>query len=321
MATTSIEAITSTAAAGLAIGRNGATNPVLQADCSVSSAATGIKVIGRAATAGADIVVQSSGTNEPLKIDAKGSGAIDIGTTSTGAIGLKRNTAVTGTLGVSSDVAVNTDKFTVAASSGNTLVAGTLAVTGNMAVNTDKFTVAAASGNTLVAGTLAVTGAATLSSTLAVTGNVAVNTDKFTVTASNGNTLVAGTLAVTGALTGSSSIKSAHATAGIGYATGAGGAVTQGTNRTTTVVCDKASGAITLVSAAGSATPFSFTVTCAAVAATDVVVVSQKSGTDKYILEVTAVGAGSFQITAYTTGGTTTEQPVFNFAVIKAVAA
>ena len=31
--------------------------------------------------------------------------------------------------------------------------------------------------------------------------------------------------------------------------------------------------------------------------------------------------AGSFQITAYTTGGTTTEQPVINFAVIKAVTA
>lgn len=34
-----------------------------------------------------------------------------------------------------------------------------------------------------------------------------------------------------------------------------------------------------------------------------------------------AVGAGSFRITFWTTGGTTTEQPVFNFAVIKAVAA
>jgi hypothetical protein len=38
--------------------------------------------------------------------------------------------SITGTLGVSSDFAVNTNKFTVAASSGNTVVAGTLAVTG-----------------------------------------------------------------------------------------------------------------------------------------------------------------------------------------------
>ena len=43
-------------------------------------------------------------------------------------------------------------------------------MTGDFAVNTSKFTVAASSGNTAVAGTLGVTGAATLSSTLAVTG-------------------------------------------------------------------------------------------------------------------------------------------------------
>jgi hypothetical protein len=50
------------------------------------------------------------------------------------------------------------------------------------------------------------------------------------------------------------------------------------------------------------------------------IVLSQKSGTDKYILLVTNVAAGSFQITFATTGGTTTEQPVFNFALIKGAA-
>jgi hypothetical protein len=35
---------------------------------------------------------------------------------------------------------------------------------------------------------------------------------------------------------------------------------------------------------------------------------------------VTAVGAGSFQITFFTTGGTTSDSPVINFAVIKAKA-
>lgn len=121
-------------------------------------------------------------------------------------------------------------------------------------------------------------------------------------------------IAATGAITSSSP------SAGIGYATGAGCAVTQGTNRTTTVVCTGTSGAITLISAAGSATPASFTVTNTSVAATDVVIVNQKSGTDLYEIHVTAVGAGSFRITSFTTGGTTTEQPVFNFAVIKGVA-
>jgi hypothetical protein len=82
---------------------------------------------------------------------------------------------------------------------------------------------------------------------------------------------------------------------------------------------DKTNGAITLVSAAGTATWQSFTVTNNKVAATDVVKVCQKSGTDLYMIHVTAVAAGSFRITFATTGGTTTEQPVFNFAVIKAV--
>jgi len=110
-------------------------------------------------------------------------------------------------------------------------------------------------------------------------------------------------------------------TAGVGYATGAGGAVTQGTSRTTGVTLNKTSGAITLFSAAGSTTAATFTVTNSTVAATDVIILNQKSGADLYDLMVTAVAAGSFNLTFRTTSGTTTEQPVFNFAVIKAVAA
>lgn len=107
----------------------------------------------------------------------------------------------------------------------------------------------------------------------------------------------------------------------LGYGTTSGGTVTQVTSRTTGVTLNKVCGAITLVSAAGSSTFQSFTVTNSTVAAEDVVIVSQKSGTDLYRLHVTNVAAGSFRITFATTGGTTTEQPVFNFAVIKAVTA
>jgi hypothetical protein len=110
-------------------------------------------------------------------------------------------------------------------------------------------------------------------------------------------------------------------TAGVGYATGAGGTVTQATSRTTGVTLNKTSGAITLFSAAGTTTAATFTVTNSTVAATDVIILNQKSGTDLYDLMVTAVAAGSFNLTFRTTGGTTTETPVFNFAVIKAVAA
>lgn len=116
-------------------------------------------------------------------------------------------------------------------------------------------------------------------------------------------------------------VLSSSATGGIGYATGAGGAVTQGTSRTTGVTLNNVCGAITLVSAAGSTTWASFTVTNSTVAATDNVIVNQKSGTDLYMIHVTNIAAGSFRITFATTGGTTTEQPVFNFSVIKAVAA
>jgi hypothetical protein len=113
----------------------------------------------------------------------------------------------------------------------------------------------------------------------------------------------------------------ANGTGGIGYSTGAGSAVTQATSRTTSVTISAVCGAITLVSAAGTTSWQTFTVTNSAVAATDTIVVNQKSGTDLNMIHVTNVAAGSFKISFATTGGTTTEQPVFNFAVIKAVAA
>ena len=76
-----------------------------------------------------------------------------------------------------------------------------------------------------------------------------------------------------------------------------------------------------VIGAATGTSLAAFTVTNSTVAATDVIILNQKSGTDLYDLMVTAVAAGSFNITFRTTGGTTTETPVFNFAVIKAVSA
>jgi hypothetical protein len=113
------------------------------------------------------------------------------------------------------------------------------------------------------------------------------------------------------------SILSSSPTGGVGYTAGAGGTVTQTTSRTTSVTINDVTGAITLVSAAGSATPFTMTVTNSSVAAADTVVVSQKSGTDAYQAVVSAVAAGSFKLTITDLTGTTTETPVFNFAVLK----
>jgi hypothetical protein len=109
-------------------------------------------------------------------------------------------------------------------------------------------------------------------------------------------------------------------TAGVGYATGAGGTVTQGTSRTTGVTINKRCGAITMFSAAGSATAATFTVTNSTISANDVIILNQASGTNLYDLLVTAVAAGSFNITFLTTGGTATDAPVINFAVIDGVA-
>jgi hypothetical protein len=110
-------------------------------------------------------------------------------------------------------------------------------------------------------------------------------------------------------------------TAGVGYATGAGGTVTQGANRTTGVTINKRCGAITMFSAAGSATAATFTVTNSTVGANDVIILNQASGTNLYVLAVTAVAAGSFNITFLTTGGVATDAPVINFAVIDGVVA
>jgi hypothetical protein len=108
---------------------------------------------------------------------------------------------------------------------------------------------------------------------------------------------------------------------GLGYGTGSGGTVTQATSRTTGVTLSKPTGAITMFSAIGSVAAATFTVTNTLVAATDTIILNQKSGTNLYILLVTAVAAGSFNITFYTTGGVATDAPVINFSLIKGVTA
>jgi hypothetical protein len=106
-----------------------------------------------------------------------------------------------------------------------------------------------------------------------------------------------------------------------GYLTGAGGVVTQSGGRTAGVTINKPTGAITLFSAAGSATPATFTVTNSVVAATDVVILSVKSGASNYYsFNVNAVGAGGFSIAFWAQSGTAVDAPVINFVVLKGAA-
>lgn len=130
----------------------------------------------------------------------------------------------------------------------------------------------------------------------------------------------------TGAVTTPRALVSTGATAGVGYATGAGGAVTQATNRTTGVTLSKVTGTITThtASLAAGATA-KFTVTNTAVAATDTVVLSVASATttDQTDVKVQAVASGSFDVVVANRHASTAETGaiVINFAVVKAVAA
>lgn len=102
--------IVSANAFALAVGLTGATNPALQVDASTASSATGIKIKSAAATAGVALSVVSSGTNENLTIDAKGSGTIVIGGSSTGGITLTR--AVSAPAGVTGALTGNASTAT-----------------------------------------------------------------------------------------------------------------------------------------------------------------------------------------------------------------
>jgi hypothetical protein len=132
------------------------------------------------------------------------------------------------------------------------------------------------------------------------------------------------TIAAGGAMANVGSIKSSSATGGLGYATGAGGAVTQATNKSTGVTINNVTGAITMNAASlGATTTVTFTVTNSAVAATDVVAVAIKSGNTTagtYQAWVEAVAAGSFKINVRNmSAGALLEALVINFVVIKGV--
>lgn len=114
-------------------------------------------------------------------------------------------------------------------------------------------------------------------------------------------------------------------TGGIGYATGAGGTVTQATNKATGVTLSKLTGAITMNGAAlAAAAEVSFTVTNTTVAATDAVIVNHASaGTGgAYSIQAHTIGAGSFRIAVGNmSAGSLSEAIVIRFAVLKGVSA
>lgn len=128
----------------------------------------------------------------------------------------------------------------------------------------------------------------------------------------------------TGSFAGITSITSASfkATEDLGYTTGAGGTVTQATDKSTGVTLDKPSGQITMNAAElPRNSGVSFTLANSFIAATDVVIVNIASGAaaNTYTATVNAVAAGScvIHLHNHTTGTDPAEAVVLNFVVIK----
>lgn len=124
----------------------------------------------------------------------------------------------------------------------------------------------------------------------------------------------------------SGAIVSNSASAGIGYATGAGSTVTQITSRSTGVTINAVCGAITTdTTSLAAGAEAKFTVTNSAVAIGDCVIVTLRSGatTATSLPLVSQVATGSFEITLTNVNGATadTGASIINFAIIKAVSA
>lgn len=125
-------------------------------------------------------------------------------------------------------------------------------------------------------------------------------------------------VAATGAITSSG-------TGGVGYATGAGGTVTQTTNKSTAVTLDKVTGEITMHAAALAAgAVVTFVFNNSTVAAGDMIVVAHHSGgtVGPYLINARVTGAGAASVAVRnTSAGSLSEAVVIKFAVIKAVTA
>jgi len=110
-----------------------------------------------------------------------------------------------------------------------------------------------------------------------------------------------------------------YASQEIGYASGAQGAVTQATSKSTGVTLNKSSGQITMDAASLAATTnVTFTLTNSALSAKDVLILNVTNGTSgAYNCWVSSMGAGTATITLRNiSGGSLSEAVVLNFAII-----
>jgi hypothetical protein len=132
------------------------------------------------------------------------------------------------------------------------------------------------------------------------------------------NNVVTGNIIATGEITSNS------ATAGVGYSAGAGGTVTQLTNKSTAVTLNTITGEITMSDATlGGDATVSFTLTNSAIANTDVIVLNQVSDANigKYSFNGKC-NTGNAEISVHNmTNNNRSDEIVIRYAVIKAAIA
>lgn len=332
-------------------GRLGATTPAWQVDTSTSLGITGLKVTAQASGNGVNLTAIGE-TNVPIIINAAGSGTINFNTVGTGTnnfytnVNVNHDSTPTLTFGTTGNTkgtltSQGSGGFEFRNSSGN-IIAAFVPVAATGQVNYPRFRSNSTTGGVILdaVGTdtdigfslVAKGGGSVLISTGSGTAQFQVlhtaSANRWiTVTGSNGGNptinTIGGSLAITPGVVAASSVLSTSPTAGIGYATGSGGAVTQATSKATAVTLNTVTGAITMNNAAlAAATIVSFVVNNSAIAATDFIGTAHESGgtTGAYTINARATGAGTAAIDVRNnTAGSLSEAIVIRFFVHKSV--
>ena len=152
--------------------------------------------------------------------------------------------------------------------------------------------------------------------------NITITADASTLTGVTLNsTVVSSSLTSIGIQTGA---VLSSGTAGVGYSTGAGGTVTQATDKTTGVTLNKITGQITMqATSLAASTTVSFVLTNSTIAATDLIILNHKSvGTfGSYTLNGRAASGSASIDVRNVSLGSLSEAIVIGYAVIKAVTA
>lgn len=207
---TAAQSIAVTSATAFRVGL-GTTNPALLIDTATGSSATGIKIKSAAAAGGVAISAITSGTNEPLTIDAAGSGTITLGGTSTGAIIHTRATTLSAALTYGGVTLSNSVSGTgaMALSAGTTFTGTTTTAT---------LVATTVNGNTLTAGTYTLTGVAgktlTFNKSITLEGTDSTTMTFPSVSATITRTVASGAKALaTGAITSATCTTAQTATA------------------------------------------------------------------------------------------------------------